>query len=259
MGNKELYGYVKPLIAVACNLLLSYAVFMLCRIEFMVENWQCFADDMTVGLFFSIIRGGLLFDTSAILYTNIIYIALTLFPIHLKDTNAYAAVTKWVYVVTNTLAVCVSLADSVVFQHTGQRTTLALLRMAGGETGIGRTVAGELLSHWYLVLIAAALAFAMWKLYTAYRTKAYYRLVRYYVWQLLLIVCAAPLVVAGMRGSFDVTEPRLEVADANRYVNKQTETTLVLNTPFMLYRSVDNVPNQDNASVDAAGSEIKRE
>lgn len=252
MGNKELYGYVKPMIAVACNLLLAYAAFMLCRIEFMVENWQCFADDMTVGLFFSIIRGGLLFDTSAILYTNIIYVVLALFPIHLKDTDIYAAVTKWVYVITNTLAVCAGLADSVVFQHTGQRMTYALLQSEAGGAGVGSLVLGELLSHWYLILVAIAMAFAMWKLYTAYRTKAYYRLVRYYIWQLALIICAAPLVVAGMKGSFNVSGQHLEIEDASRYVNKQIETSLVLNTPFTLYRSLGSAATQGGDAVDEA-------
>ena len=129
----------------------------------------------------------------------------------------------YVYALTAcfTLAVCAGLADSVVFQHTGQRMTYALLQSEAGGAGVGSLVLGELLSHWYLILVAIAMAFAMWKLYTAYRTKAYYRLVRYYIWQLALIICAAPLVVAGMKGSFNVSGQHLEIEDASRYVNKQ--------------------------------------
>lgn len=236
--RREYYGYAKPMIAVVCNLLLVYAAFMLCRLEFLVENWKYFADDMTTDLFFSIVKGGLLFDTSAILYTNILYVLLVLFPIHLKDSTPYAAVVKWLFVITNSLAVCANLADSVYFQYTNRRTTSSVFREFSNEGNLASIFVDEMLSHWYLVLLAAFIIFAFWKLYSGYRTRAHYRIIPYYLSQLLSLAIAVPLVIAGMRGGFTTAVRPVTVSNANQYVNKPIETALVLNTPFSLYRTI---------------------
>ena len=67
--------------------------------------------------------GGLLFDTSAILYTNVLYIVMMLFPLHWKENNVWHRICQWVFVVVNSLAFAINLMDSVYFQYTMRRTT----------------------------------------------------------------------------------------------------------------------------------------
>ena len=59
------------------NLLLVYIVFMACRIVFLFVNLSYFPDLTPSGLWL-IFRGGLLFDTSGLLYANLLYIVLML-------------------------------------------------------------------------------------------------------------------------------------------------------------------------------------
>ncbi len=236
--RNEISSYVKPFIAVVRNLLLVYVAFMLCRLEFLAENWKYFSEDMTTDLFASIVKGGLLFDTSAILYINTLYIVLVLFPIHLKDTAAYSAVAKWVFIVPNTLAVCANLADSVYFQYTSRRTTALVFSEFSNESNFASIFFEELFSHWYLVLMAIILSFAFWAFYCCYRSKAHYSILPYYLSQLLSLALAVGLSVAGIRGGFTTAVRPITLSNANQFVNRPIETALVLNTPFSIFRTI---------------------
>lgn len=238
MDRRELSGYAKPLTAVVCNTVLSYAAFMLCRLAFMAENWKYFADDMTAGLMMSVLKGGLVFDTSAIAYTNILYMVLALLPLHLKDNRTYAAVTKWTFVVPNSAAIIINLADSVYFQYTNRRTTTTVFKEFSNEGNLGSIFLDEMLSHWYLVLLAAVMILGLCKLYRGYRTRAHYRLIPYYASQLLSLGIAVVLTIAGMRGGVTTAVRPITVSNANQYVSRPIETALVLNTPFSLYRTI---------------------
>ena len=66
------------------NLLWVYICYEICRLAFLFENWGQFKDTFTWSSFFEMLRGGLFFDTSAICYTNSLYILLVLFPLHYR-------------------------------------------------------------------------------------------------------------------------------------------------------------------------------
>ena len=70
--------------AAACNMLVAYAAFMLCRLVFFLVNYSTFAPYMSWNLAGQMLRGALVFDTSALLYLNSLYLVLTLFPLHWK-------------------------------------------------------------------------------------------------------------------------------------------------------------------------------
>ena len=72
-----------PLLAVLWNLLLVYLVYQIARLEYYVENRDY------LSYTWDIFQGGLLFDTSAILYTNALYVVMMLFPLHWKENRIY--------------------------------------------------------------------------------------------------------------------------------------------------------------------------
>ena len=61
------------------NLLWVYGCYEIARLTFLFENWDFFQDTLSWKGFWEILHGGLLFDTSAICYTNRLYILLILF------------------------------------------------------------------------------------------------------------------------------------------------------------------------------------
>lgn len=87
---RSLYNTTLSLII---NLLLVMGCFILCRVIFLIENLKAFSD-LTAGRIWRMFEGGFLFDTSAILYTNLLYIFLMLIPLHYKENAVYQKITK---------------------------------------------------------------------------------------------------------------------------------------------------------------------
>ena len=112
----------------AVNLLLVYVIYELCRLAFLLENYSVFAPNLTWASAAEMLKGGWMFDTSAILYTNALYIVLMLLPLHLKEHHLWQCTAKWVFVVCNTIGVVANLCDAVYFQYTGRRTTVTVFQ-----------------------------------------------------------------------------------------------------------------------------------
>ena len=51
------------------NLIWVYLVYFLCRLVYGLENWSVLGGNFSKG-FWDILKGGAVFDTSAIMYTN---------------------------------------------------------------------------------------------------------------------------------------------------------------------------------------------
>ena len=95
------YQLLTPLAVIVCNLLLAYAVYFLARIIYLTINYSYFYQDLTLVHLFELLGAGLVFDTSAILVTNIPYIVLMLLPWHGKERPAYQQFCRWVFVIVN--------------------------------------------------------------------------------------------------------------------------------------------------------------
>lgn len=230
------------------NLALVYVVYGICRFVFLLENWSVFSGSLTWGKLAEILRGGWMFDTSAILYTNALYILLMLFPLHYKETDLWQRVARWVFVVCNGVCVAANLADAVYFQYTGRRTTVTVFSEFSGEGNLGRIFGVELLRHWYLVLAGALLIYALWRLCLVPRGGRPAALgrpprtrgvLRYYVAHTLCLAAFVPLCVIGMRGGATTAVRPITISNANQYADRPLEAALVLNTPFSLIRTID--------------------
>ncbi|MDY6300841.1 MAG: LTA synthase family protein [Bacteroidales bacterium] len=189
---------------------------------------------------------GLLFDTPAILYTNSLILLMFLIPLHLKDSPIYYRVARWIYVIVNSIAVYMNLMDCVYFPFTGKRTTASVFAEFSNE-GTGEMMkifGGQFLSHWYLVLLAAIITIAFWKLFRPIpdRVKKPERLPRYYLSSILALVLAIPLCIGAIRGGFTKATRPITISNANQYVNRPAETGIVLNTPFSIFRTLKKTP-----------------
>ena len=223
-----------PWVAVVCNLLLVYIIYQIARIEYLLENSSYLT--YTADTFW----GGLLFDTSAILYTNALYVLLMLLPLHVKETPGYHRCCRWLFIVVNGVAMAVNLADSVYFQYTMRRTTTTVFGEFSNESNLGGIIGTELLRHWYLVLLFVLLIAALWKCYVTPWTDGRHlrRLWRYYVVQTVTLLIFVPLCIAGMRGGFTTAVRPITISNANQYAARPADAALVLNTPFALIRTI---------------------
>ena len=124
--------YIRVVLAALCNLALSYLLFMICRFVFLWVNYSYYSE-LTGTELMTILKGGLVFDTSAIVYINALYILLMFFPLHYKEYKRYQQVTKGVFVFTNSIALIMNLMDTVYFQFTNRRTTASVFNEFSNE------------------------------------------------------------------------------------------------------------------------------
>lgn len=250
-----------PVAALVWNLLLAYLVYFIARVAYLLVNLSHFAEGLTFNHLLRLFDGGLAFDTSAIVYTNALYIVLMLFPLHLKETRGYQRFCKWLFVVVNSLALVINLADSAYFPYTLRRTTTSVFREFAEESNLGGIFFVELLHHWYLVLLAVVVIAAMWWLYAMPRIHKSFFKQRGQQWtyaavMLVALLVAVPLSIGGCRGGLGHGIRPITINNANQYVNRPTECAVVLNTPFALIRtigkSVFNVPAYYSSLDDAA-------
>lgn len=191
---------VAPLMAVAINILIVYAVYTLCRVEYLLENWSYFSQSVHEGRLWKLLWAGMVFDTPGIFYTNALYVLMMLFPLQWKEKPGWQRVCKWVFIIVNSFMMIINLADSVYFSYTLKRTAWSMFGEFGDES-FGKIVGVELARHWYLVLLAALLIWGMWKLYAVPKLDMKRQnLVRYYIIAVLSLVVGGVTVVAGIRG-----------------------------------------------------------
>ena len=237
--NNKLFS---PLLVVLWNLLLVYLIYQIARIEYWLENSNY------LNYTFDVWRGGLMFDTSAILYTNALYVVLMLFPLHYKETNVYHKICKWLFIIVNGLAFAINLADSVYFRYTMRRTTSTVFDEFSSEGNLGSIIGTEFLSHWYLVLLFALIMWLLWKFYaTPSLIVKVLNKWKYNGACLLSLILFTPFCIAGMRGGFATAVRPITISNAMQYTARPTDAPLVLNTPFSLLRTIDTnvfvVPN----------------
>ena len=109
-------GILRAPLSMMLNLALVYVAYGICRIAYLLENWSTFAPNLTWGAMAEILRGGWMFDTSAILYTNALYIVMMILPLHWKETAVWQRAARLVFIVFNGLCVAINLADAVYFK-----------------------------------------------------------------------------------------------------------------------------------------------
>ena len=246
------------------NMALAYIVYALCRLVYWAENMQAFEGFWEHNSLRDILTGSLMFDTSAILYTNVLYALLMLIPLHWKERASWQFVARIVFVLVNSLAVCINLADAAYFPYTGRRTTTTVFQEFSNEGNLGSIFGVELLRHWYLVLAAAVLIALLWKAYvpggacrlgcavqghgepatadSSHQDTSHSSAVRlwfsYYLVQLLCFVSYLPLTIIGMRGGATTAVRPITISNANQYVERPAEAAVILNTPFALLRTI---------------------
>ena len=226
--------------AVLWNLMLVYVCYTICRSLFVVANLDSFSY-LTLSDFFRLCRGGLLFDTAAIAYSNILYILLVFFPFHLKEASGYHKAVKWIFVAINLLMVAMNLVDTGYFPFSNQRATTSVFAQFSNEDNLVGILLIEALRSWYLVLAFVLMAFGIWKLY---RTPECMNVppILYYSYSLLAVGFFGFASVCGMRGGFGKSVRPITLSNANQYTVRPVEASVVLNTPFSLIRTIGKKP-----------------
>ncbi|MBT1707418.1 sulfatase-like hydrolase/transferase [Fulvivirgaceae bacterium PWU5] len=246
------------------RLLLAMFLFSLCRVGFYLYNRDYFAD-LTTGTFFEILVGGLRFDLTAVLYTNMLVLVLMIVPLEIRFRAGYQAVVKWIFFVFNGIALAANVSDFIYFKFTGRRTTADIFQQFEHEQNMGGLLGRFLLDYWHATLWWIGLIVLMVWLYN--RTRVQGPLMRnkwlFYISGLAAMLGVAYLTIGGIRGGFQHSTRPITLNDAGKYVRDPKDVPLVLNTPFALYRTLGKTKIKkvhyfaDEAELDSVFSPVR--
>lgn len=222
------------------RILLAYLFYFIARLLFFIYNHSLLGVD-SIGEFFKLSYYGIAFDTTAILYMNLVFILFSILPFFINTSRAYQRIMFYIYFVFNLLAYALNFVDFIYYRYTFTRTTKAVWDSLKDETNGVNMFFRFLISYWHVYLLFFLCA-ALWiYLYKKVKIKHEVKPVRksaYLLYSLIGIVVFGLLSIGGIRGGdFKKSTRPINMVDASRHVKKIEQADLVLNTPFAFIRT----------------------
>ena len=154
--------------------------------------------------FVRIMRGGVMFDTSAVLYLNAIYFLFYLLPFPFKFHQRYQRLLKWVFMVLNGLGIAFNYIDIIYYRFILKRTTASAFDIASHDVGNYRLISRFFYDFWYIALIWLVTLLILARLYSKLKPEPVYggKGWRYMVSSVVALIIVSGLSVVGMRGGY---------------------------------------------------------
>lgn len=213
-------------------------LFSMCRIGFFLFNYNMFPG-VSFSQLMTILKGGLVFDLSAVVYINILFILLHTIPFEFRYKDVYQKVLKYIYFITNGIAIAMNGMDFVYYRFVDKRATADVFKTFENESNIGKLFFRFLFDYWPATLLTIFLWFLMVYLYNKVipRQPETKKGVVYYAINILFIPLVIALVIGAARGGYKHSTRPITISNAARYVATPRDVAIVLNTPFSFFRT----------------------
>jgi phosphoglycerol transferase MdoB-like AlkP superfamily enzyme len=223
-------------------LLYRFAILMgfysFCRILFYLFNTESFPK-VTFLSFLTIMKGGLMFDISALLYLNSAYMLLFLLPFQFKFSHWYQKSLKWLFMIGNGAGIAFNLIDMIYYRYILKRTTASMFDVAAFDAGNSRLIGRFFYDFWYIPAILIILLVLLSMLYSLVKPRPFkfrHPFV-YFLSGIPVILIVFTLSIIGMRGGWRHSTRPINMNNAGAFVNAPEEMALVQNTPFCIFRT----------------------
>ncbi len=221
------------------RIILAYFFYFSARILFFLYNRELIKVD-SVWEFLKLSYHGLAFDTTAILYVNLLFIVFSVFPFFINTKKGYQKFLFWLYFITNLLAYSTNFIDFIYYKYTFGRSTSAITDSIAHESNKGLLFLNFLINYWHVFLLFFGSAFLWIFLYKKVKiseTRVNFKM-KYLITSVLGFLLIATLCIGGIRGDFKKSTRPINLIDASRYVKNSAQADIVLNTPFALFRTL---------------------
>jgi len=220
------------------RLLLIMAFYSAFRAIFYLFNASFFPNVQLSNLL-TIFKGGLMFDLSAMLYLNLLYVFFYILPLPFKFSSAYQRFLKIMFITFNGLGFALNSIDIIYYRFILKRTTYNVFNILENETNMGKLWGQFIIDYWYIALLFVALLYALHRLYSLIQPRKVRISNRwlYSLVSLVALVLFSGFSIIGMRGGYRHSTRPINMANAGKYVNSPDEMAIVLNTPFCVIRT----------------------
>ncbi|MBU3025698.1 LTA synthase family protein [Zobellia galactanivorans] len=221
------------------RIFLAYIFYFVARLLFYLYNQDLFKLG-GIGDLLALCFWGLAFDTTAILYVNLLFIALSLLPLWVNTSKTYQKTLLWIYMTTNLIAFATNFVDFIYYNYTFTRSTFASFESLENEKNKEELLLSFITDYWHVFLIFFICAFIWVKLYKGVKVREAVpsKKLPYFLSSVAALLVTAALVVGGIRGDFKHSTRPINMVDASRHVKVPEHANIVLNTPFAFIRTV---------------------
>ena len=221
------------------RILSLFLLYTICRLLFLIFNYGYFSR-LDFSELMTVFSGGLIFDASAIVYSNVSYLFLILIPFKFRFNKVYLAVLMILFFIINGIALASNIADTVYYEFVLRRTGMDVFDQFRNEVNFRHLFAEIIKEYWYMSLIWLFLMAIMVFLYLKFRISG--PLIKsnivYYLSGIIIFIISGIMILGGARGGFKKYLQPVRMNSAWAYVKNPEDAALVLNTPFTLMQSL---------------------
>lgn len=223
----------------AYRILLVYFFYFIARLFFFIYNKDLIIID-TISDFFTLYYHGLAFDTTAILYLNVLFIVFSILPLVVNTKKGFQNFLFYLYFIPNLIGFATNFVDFIYYRYNFGRSTIAALDSLKNESNKSLLFFNFLINYWHVFVLFFLLSFLWIYLYKKIRVsqEANQLSIKYFLFSILSFFVIALLIVGGIRGDFKKSTRPINLLDSSKYVQNTSQADFVLNTPFALIRTM---------------------
>ena len=189
--------------------------------------------------FFYLCYIGLTFDTSAILYSNVLFILISLIPFKNYSSESFQKKMMILYFTTNLITYSTNFFDFIYYRFSQSRLTTRVFDILENETNKMSLAGSFIYNYWHVFIFFFIMVFLWITLYRKINLKKYspkysFKFISFSTITSLMIIF---LCVVGMRGGLGNATRPINMVDAHRFVKKGIHADFVLNSPFCFIRT----------------------
>jgi phosphoglycerol transferase MdoB-like AlkP superfamily enzyme len=195
----------------------------------------------SVSDFLALCYHGLSFDTTAILYVNLLFIFFSVLPFYKNTSVKYQKNLFYLYFVTNLVAYSSNFIDFVYYKYTFARSTIVAVNVIKHETNKKVLLLSFIVEYWH-VLALFILCSILW-IYLYKKVELIVSIppkkIHYFGFSTLGFLFVVLFTIGGIRGGdFKKSTRPINLLDASRHVKNIVHSDIVLNTPFAIFRTL---------------------
>ncbi|AMR31089.1 sulfatase [Mucilaginibacter sp. PAMC 26640] len=225
--------------ALCYRILLCYFFYTIARVLFFSFNTHLF-DINSITAFLKLCYYGIAFDTTALLYINILFIVLSILPLTVNTNPGFQKGLGILYFITNLLAYATNFIDIIYYRFSQVRSNSSTLDLLSDETNKKALFAHFTWAYWYIIAIFILCCMCWVWLYRLVKVKPapVQKPGIYYLYSAAMFIVTIVLMVGGIRGDFKHSTRPINMVDAYKHVTIPNQGDIVLNTPFALFRTL---------------------
>lgn len=226
-------------LAFGYRIFLVYIFYAIARMLFFAFNQEIIGEISSAELL-KLFRYGLQFDTTAILYVNLLFILLSILPLKINTHPKYQRMLFYIYFITNTIAYATNFVDMLYYPFSKSRLTTASFAVIENEQNKSTLFFTFLEMYWYVFLLFIVLILLWVFLYKRFKIRTEkMRPLPYFLGSVVMFLVIGTGVLAGIRGGSLAHSSRpINILDASRNVSVSSHADVILNTPFTLIRTL---------------------